>query len=629
MKKLSASLLFLLIFLLGGFGLNSHAQHNGMVAAYPLNSGLMPHTPGNGNLKSVLNGNNHALNKDPFFDSDVISAYTQNNWSQQTPMPGAKWGNATAFLKSCNGSADTGYVYAISGADASFNQTNSVYRYNTFTKTWTSVSNFPASKLQISATVIKNKIYVPGGYTGSFSPDASSYVYDPNTNAWTSTANLLQATGDYAIGTYKDSLMYVIGGYNGSIDLNAVQIYNPITNSWSYGTAFPGTATAGLRMGIADGIIILVGGYSQVSSTSLNQAWKGVINPNNPTDITWTQISNYPNTANGRFAAGTSSLNDGRVYFAAGDPDGGGMNTLVSSNSYNVRTNTWEAGPNLSVGVSNISNFFPFIQNDSLFMGIVGGYNGSNAMASFQSVKLDIYANTDNALIGADTAICIGESIQVSTQSTHPFLWSPASAFLNPEDTTQILSPITDVEIKITQYPHFGCPLADSIEVLVNPLPVVSISTLNPICVDNNSFILTEGSPAGGTYIGSGINAGIFDASSVGLGTHDVDYAYTDANGCSDTASAQIVVIDCLGIDENEKLKINVFPNPLNNILQIQSQTNSIEQIDVLTMSGQRLLTREVNSSSTSIQTENWAKGVYLLYIKIDGNTLSYKVSKQ
>jgi hypothetical protein len=43
--------------------------------------------------------------------------------------------------------------------------------------------------------------------------------------------------------------------------------------------------------------------------------------------------------------------------------------------------------------------------------------------------------------------------------------------------------------------------------------------------------ILTGGSPVGGYYSGTGIQNGIFNTS-VGTGTYNVKYFYTDSNGC-------------------------------------------------------------------------------------------------
>jgi len=75
----------------------------------------------------------------------------------------------------------------------------------------------------------------------------------------------------------------------------------------------------------------------------------------------------------------------------------------------------------------------------------------------------------------------------------------------------------------------------------VNDLPTVSL-ILNDICADATTFSLSGGSPTGGTYTGTGVDgSGNFDPTN---GTQSITYTLTDANGCTDSASANQVVND-------------------------------------------------------------------------------------
>ena len=75
-----------------------------------------------------------------------------------------------------------------------------------------------------------------------------------------------------------------------------------------------------------------------------------------------------------------------------------------------------------------------------------------------------------------------------------------------------------------------------------NPLPVVTLSLPAAVCSNAGSFTLTGGSPAGGVYSGPGVANGVFDPTQAGIGTHTLYYTYTDGNGCTNTASANIAV---------------------------------------------------------------------------------------
>ena len=87
-----------------------------------------------------------------------------------------------------------------------------------------------------------------------------------------------------------------------------------------------------------------------------------------------------------------------------------------------------------------------------------------------------------------------------------------------------------------------GCLSSASSNISVSSLPTVSMSTLNAICQNANAITLSNGSPAGGTYSGNGVSAGVFNPSTAGVGTTAISYSYTDNNGCQATASTNITV---------------------------------------------------------------------------------------
>jgi|GEM_PF-6407483 len=82
--------------------------------------------------------------------------------------------------------------------------------------------------------------------------------------------------------------------------------------------------------------------------------------------------------------------------------------------------------------------------------------------------------------------------------------------------------------------------------------PVVSLSlSQDTICIDESSIMLTAGSPAGGTYAGPGVTGDVFNASAVGPGIYTITYNYTDGNGCSNSATDELVVVDLPIVDLN------------------------------------------------------------------------------
>ncbi len=89
-----------------------------------------------------------------------------------------------------------------------------------------------------------------------------------------------------------------------------------------------------------------------------------------------------------------------------------------------------------------------------------------------------------------------------------------------------------------------GCTGYDTLYTTVMPLPSVSITNLpTDICINDTAITLTA-DPSSGTFSGTGISSNKFNPQTAGTGTHTISYTYTDANGCSNTATADITVHD-------------------------------------------------------------------------------------
>ncbi len=90
---------------------------------------------------------------------------------------------------------------------------------------------------------------------------------------------------------------------------------------------------------------------------------------------------------------------------------------------------------------------------------------------------------------------------------------------------------------------EYACTNSATDQIIVNPLPVVSISGVtNPYCVSNPALQFTL-SPAGGTLSGPGVTGTSFDPATAGVGTHTLTYSFTDGNGCSNSATANVQVV--------------------------------------------------------------------------------------
>ena len=84
-----------------------------------------------------------------------------------------------------------------------------------------------------------------------------------------------------------------------------------------------------------------------------------------------------------------------------------------------------------------------------------------------------------------------------------------------------------------------GCFSYTAFTVKVNALPQVTIASIPSFCNNVDTFRLTGGNPvgSGGYYTGTGVAGTRYDVSLVTDTTDTLTYVFTDANGCTDSAS--------------------------------------------------------------------------------------------
>jgi len=85
-----------------------------------------------------------------------------------------------------------------------------------------------------------------------------------------------------------------------------------------------------------------------------------------------------------------------------------------------------------------------------------------------------------------------------------------------------------------------GCSGAQSYSItVVCPANPITLAASPALCDNGSAYTLIEGSPAGGTYNGTGVTAGQFDPSS---GSQAITYDYTDPYGCVYSSNYTITV---------------------------------------------------------------------------------------
>ena len=77
-------------------------------------------------------------------------------------------------------------------------------------------------------------------------------------------------------------------------------------------------------------------------------------------------------------------------------------------------------------------------------------------------------------------------------------------------------------------------------------------------------------------------------------------------------------------IDENEAIRISIYPNPTTDVLNIASE--SINRVEVFNMAGQRVWDGSYSESEITIATGNWAPGTYMVKVTANGTAKVEKI---
>jgi len=161
---------------------------------------------------------------------------------------------------------------------------------------------------------------------------------------------------------------------------------------------------------------------------------------------------------------------------------------------------------------------------------------------------------------GTDQEVCSNVGVQIGTAPVGNnllYAWSPADGSLSSTTEAQPTVTITNntttafdrtYTLKVTN-PVSGCFTTDEVKITVNPQPQVSFNlSTTSLCLNSSPITLTGGSPAGGTYSGSGVSNGQFNPASAGEGQHLIRYSYTDPTTTCPNIATQIIMVNPLPV---------------------------------------------------------------------------------
>jgi hypothetical protein len=181
-----------------------------------------------------------------------------------------------------------------------------------------------------------------------------------------------------------------------------------------------------------------------------------------------------------------------------------------------------------------------------------------------------------------------------------------------------------------------SCDSIVTTNLVVFPATQVAIGGLSTVCENADVFTL-DLAPLGGTLSGPGVTGSSFDPALAGLGTHTLVYTFDDANGCDASASLDVEVVVCTGIDNIEGIEtVSIYPNPYMETINIllDDETSGELNVSLLDITGRVILTESFitnlgsNKLILNIPAE-LASGITILQLERNGAIYSTHLLKK
>lgn len=214
---------------------------------------------------------------------------------------------------------------------------------------------------------------------------------------------------------------------------------------------------------------------------------------------------------------------------------------------------------------------------------------------------------------GQNQTICAGETTTLTASGGGDYLWD------NQEITESIIvTPTETTTYQVIVLDGNNCSSSDEVEVVVNPLPAqpeISVygSQLESTAGDSYQWYLN------GTSIENATDA-TYEPTEAGDYTVEV----FDANGCSSISEPYTWIT--VGIAERE-VGLEIYPVPVSSELNIRT-SEIIDQVTVFDATGRVVSIDAPSTTSTTLITSGWAKGVYVVELIFGNHILKKQVIK-
>ncbi len=249
--------------------------------------------------------------------------------------------------------------------------------------------------------------------------------------------------------------------------------------------------------------------------------------------------------------------------------------------------------------------------------------------STLTTVNVTVAPTPTMNVTSTSTAICMGQSATLTATSMDTYTWNTSAT-----TSVIVITPTISGNYTVTGNELLcGTTQTGAVSIGVNALPTVSMSAggMSTICATNGSLALT-GSPAGGVFSGPAVTGTLLSIANPG--TFVPVYSYTNpTSGCSNTATTQVIVLNCGGgagiASQIAASGFNLYPNPNTGSFMIETGNRSVKNINIVDVAGRNVYSNVSDESNILVNIKELANGIYYVKVTTEVSTDIIKVIKQ
>jgi len=250
-------------------------------------------------------------------------------WAEPDSLPFAVSNNAVASAEVNGG----GILYSFLGLEQGktyLDVTPRAAMFNPSTQTSVEIAPLTDStgRLASTAETVNGFIYIFGGYTvaedGSEKSTPEVFRFNPANNEYEVISTIPTPVDDAVSLVYQNRYVYLVSGWHDHDNVDLVQVYDTRENSWRQATPWPGPPVFGHTGGIAGNEMVVIDGVKVVPGEERRSfeispvSFKGTINPDDYTQITWKKLGDHPGRLRYRAAAEGITEPEEMILFIGG-----------------------------------------------------------------------------------------------------------------------------------------------------------------------------------------------------------------------------------------------------------------------------------------------------------------------